>query len=413
MLTSALVIAHVVVMEGSIRRAARRLDLAPQTLSEAVRRFEEETALPLLDRGPGGATIPLSAIAADETLSSIFRLLMEVALLCGGGTDAAGQESWAGKTGLTLAALQRLLLIARAGSIRRVAGSLGLSQPQLSRQMAHLEEKLGVKLLARSLRGVEVTAAGQVLLPLFDQIVSQAQSLRQAGDLRFHRISRAVRVGSILQTSPDSWIARAMGLLVSDWVRAHPDRPISVRAMPADTLREALRTRRLDVVLIDTAEGLEEFSVRQAMASDLVAIAPLYSTSTTMADLVLHHPLCLTSRRTGLALAFDRLGTELPNGGALMPMVEVESLPVLVDLVASHGFVSLLARPSAEAMRDRVRIVEIGREIPCAFYVVHGGGTLAADVADRLVRQLQITSGGTAGALGQQAAQSDVKIGMV
>jgi len=54
--------------------------------------------------------------------------------------------------------------VARARSFTRAAAELGLSPSALSHAMRSLEERLGVRLLARTTRSVAPTAAGERLL---------------------------------------------------------------------------------------------------------------------------------------------------------------------------------------------------------------------------------------------------------
>jgi len=65
-------------------------------------------------------------------------------------------------------------VVARERSFTRAAAKLGISQPALSRSMRHLEERLGIRLLARTTRSVSATEAGehllQVIAPRFDEI---------------------------------------------------------------------------------------------------------------------------------------------------------------------------------------------------------------------------------------------------
>ncbi len=60
--------------------------------------------------------------------------------------------------------LRQLIEIADKGSIRAAADSLAITQPALSRSIRSMETELGVKLVERGPRGVELTALGERLL---------------------------------------------------------------------------------------------------------------------------------------------------------------------------------------------------------------------------------------------------------
>src|ERR1700738_3831838 len=53
---------------------------------------------------------------------------------------------------------------AETGSFSRVARELGVSQPSISRMVANIEARLGVKLLLRTTRHVTLTEAGRMVL---------------------------------------------------------------------------------------------------------------------------------------------------------------------------------------------------------------------------------------------------------
>jgi LysR family transcriptional regulator, benzoate and cis,cis-muconate-responsive activator of ben and cat genes len=62
--------------------------------------------------------------------------------------------------------------VARRLHFRKAAEALAIAQPALSRQVAQLEASLGVRLLIRSSRRVELTAAGAALLERIEPVLS-------------------------------------------------------------------------------------------------------------------------------------------------------------------------------------------------------------------------------------------------
>ena len=68
--------------------------------------------------------------------------------------------------------LKYFLMIAREESITGAAERLHITQPTLSRQIAQLEEEVGVKLLDRSARRVALTPAGLLLRRRAEEMVS-------------------------------------------------------------------------------------------------------------------------------------------------------------------------------------------------------------------------------------------------
>lgn len=77
-------------------------------------------------------------------------------------------------------------VVARERSFTHAAAKLGISQPALSRSMRNLEERLGVRLLARTTRSVSATEAGKHLLaviaPRFEEINTELALLSKFRD---------------------------------------------------------------------------------------------------------------------------------------------------------------------------------------------------------------------------------------
>jgi DNA-binding transcriptional LysR family regulator len=81
--------------------------------------------------------------------------------------------------------ISAFLAVARARSFTRAASQLGISQSRLSQTVRALEERLGVRLLARTTRSVAPTEAGEHLLrnvaPHFEQIEAELGVLTDFG----------------------------------------------------------------------------------------------------------------------------------------------------------------------------------------------------------------------------------------
>lgn len=74
--------------------------------------------------------------------------------------------------------------VARAGSISRAAGELGMEPSTLTRHIGRLEQDVGVKLFHRSGRGMVLTDAGTLLLREANKVVDTVQYTRRvAADL--------------------------------------------------------------------------------------------------------------------------------------------------------------------------------------------------------------------------------------
>lgn len=82
--------------------------------------------------------------------------------------------------------IQAFLAVAKERSFTRAAAKLGVSQSALSHTVRALEERLGIRLLARTTRSVAPTEAGERLLlslgPRFDEIEAELSALSELRD---------------------------------------------------------------------------------------------------------------------------------------------------------------------------------------------------------------------------------------
>ncbi|MDP8909158.1 MAG: LysR family transcriptional regulator [Chloroflexota bacterium] len=139
--------------------------------------------------------------------------------------------------------LRYFVTVADEGQLTRAAARLGITQPALSRALRSLEQDLGVVLLTRQARGVELTPAGRAFYPKARQALlasmDAVDATRAAG-----RPGRELTLGF---QPPWSAIASA----VADAMRrGHPDTTILPRELQFGDVPLELSTRRVDAALV-------------------------------------------------------------------------------------------------------------------------------------------------------------------
>jgi DNA-binding transcriptional LysR family regulator len=75
---------------------------------------------------------------------------------------------------VTLTQLEAFVLVARLGSVKAAARSLGVSEPAVSGALAALRHQLGDNLVERTAAGMELTSGGRRLVPIASQMVGLA-----------------------------------------------------------------------------------------------------------------------------------------------------------------------------------------------------------------------------------------------
>jgi len=79
---------------------------------------------------------------------------------------------------LTLKLIEQATVLAQTGNFASAAEHLGISQPTLSRNIAALEESLGLQLFDRGRNGATPTAFGRVLVERGARVLGEAEALR-------------------------------------------------------------------------------------------------------------------------------------------------------------------------------------------------------------------------------------------
>jgi len=152
----------------------------------------------------------------------------------------------------------------------RAAEQVGVAQPTLSQQIRALEDGLGARLVARRPGNIELTAAGEELLPVARRILAEVDNAHRAlGELSDLRRGR-VRLGAT-----PSLCTGVVPTMVADYRRDHPGVTIVITEGGSRDLQERLAAGQLDLALLVDSRAHEEqgLSTSPLFVEDLVLIS--------------------------------------------------------------------------------------------------------------------------------------------
>ena len=156
---------------------------------------------------------------------------------------------------MELRQLEYVVALAEEGQFTRAADLVRISQSGLSAAIRGLESELGCRLFERTTRKVELTQAGQALLPFARSILAQAAAARDAVVRASQEISGRLRVGA----------EQCLGVvdvaaLLERFRDRHPGVEIQFTQAGSEELLGHLRGGKLDVAFVAGASHVGALS---------------------------------------------------------------------------------------------------------------------------------------------------------
>jgi DNA-binding transcriptional LysR family regulator len=140
--------------------------------------------------------------------------------------------------------LRCLVAIADAGGFTGAAAELGVTQPSVSRALAALEDVLGVRMLRRTTREVELTGAGERVLARARRVLAEVEDLAEEARSGHRR----VRLGHAWAALGEHTVE-----LQRRWARAHPD--VSLHLVRTNSPTGGLAEGACDIAVVRTPGG--------------------------------------------------------------------------------------------------------------------------------------------------------------
>ena len=154
------------------------------------------------------------------------------------------------------------------GSLTKAAQSLGSTQSRISHILNDLEEEYGFRLMHRSRGGIELTEAGQLLLPKMNAIVQKAKELSECVSEIRSADAGTVRLG-VFTSVAVHWLPG----MIRAFQAAHPRAQLEMRSGDYHDVDQWLREGSIDLGFI-TLPGPAGMRTIPLAEDPLVAILP-------------------------------------------------------------------------------------------------------------------------------------------
>jgi len=258
--------------------------------------------------------------------------------------------------------LRYFIAVAETGSLTEAAERrLFTSQPSLSRQIRDLEDQVGVELLSRSARGVELTVAGQAFIDharlALHQVEAAVEAARRAAQPAKQRFALGFLTGQEM-----TWLPRAMGILREEL----PNIDVTVSSDYSTVLAEGVARGKIDVAFM-RAEPDYDLSYTTVAQEPLVVLMPsdhalAAKSAIAPQDLVGEPFIAMAEKARVLRGVIDRY---LQRAGVQVTQTqEVDNPAMVMSLVASTRGLTLIPSYVRNLMPWSVESRPLAGEVP-------------------------------------------------
>jgi LysR family hca operon transcriptional activator len=167
--------------------------------------------------------------------------------------------------------LRYFVAVAEAGSLTVAAEQkLHTSQPSLSRQIRHLEDEIGARLLTRRARGIELTPAGRTFLDHARAVLSQVEAAAEATRRIAHPAKPCFSMG-FLTGHELTWMPAALRILHNEL----PNIDVMISSQYSPLLAKALLKGTVDAAFLRRERGVPDLAFHLLVKEPLMVVLPI------------------------------------------------------------------------------------------------------------------------------------------
>lgn len=261
-------------------------------------------------------------------------------------------------------ALRNVAVVAKLGSIRAAARELGLAASAVQRSIAAAERMIGMQLFERSVRGVEITEAGRL-------VVAQAHDRHDLGVQLAAQLDglKGLARGTVTIAAGEGFIADLWRKALDGFLEQHPGVSVCLHTAGSDDLVDLLITDTADVAIVLHPRPDPQVQIVRSRQEPLQVVCPP------------DHPFT----------RLDAVGPADLDGAFLAMLPERFGIRALQDQFLRHHGVSVTPRLESASQATLIRAVRSGRAVTLLPTVAVRSALDAGDVATVPIADTQLS----------------------
>jgi DNA-binding transcriptional LysR family regulator len=251
--------------------------------------------------------------------------------------------------------------IAQFRSVSRGGGQNGISQSAASQHIHELEKKLGISLLDRATRPLNLTPAGKLYFELCRDVLRREEEFKAALDELKAHVEGDVRVVSIYSVGLSE-----MSRLQEEFSRRFPNARLQVDYLRPQKIYEALLADQADLGLVSYAVATKELAVIPWREEEMSVAAP---PSHALAGKAVLRPADLNGydfigfdEDLSIRRELDRFFRE--QGIEMRMTMQFDNIQMIKEAVALGSGISILPARTMAAEIEQGRLVAIPLHAP-------------------------------------------------
>jgi DNA-binding transcriptional LysR family regulator len=291
---------------------------------------------------------------------------------------------------LTLRQVEAFKAVIENGSISAAAKMVHISQPAMSKLIAHFEADTGLRLFDRVKGRLAPTECGMRLYERIDRIFAGVRQIESAVEAIRREEQGQIAIG-VMPALAGSFIQRA----TSDFLKTFPDVFCSVHSLSSERIVDWLVTRKLDVGVVSARIDNPLVTLEPLMERPLVCIMapdhPFAAKAEIKPQDLDKIPFVTFPTDTYAGRLIDSV---LEDHGVKPRIVLISNVaPTLCEFVAAGLGVSLLHPLTLSGLEDRLTVRRFEPEILYDFKLCRRADSKNGQFVEAFAQELRTTAG--------------------